>query len=57
MKDILLLAEDLSLLLFSQLTFEITTTAAAALSTTAFASIGAQAAKTTHWNESFIAFH
>jgi hypothetical protein len=48
MKDTLLLAEDLSLLLFSQLTFEITTTAAAALPTTVCASIGAQQQQQQH---------
>jgi hypothetical protein len=58
MKDTLLLAEDHSLLLFSQLTFEITTTAAlpttaafpttAALPTTACASIGAQQQQQQH---------
>jgi hypothetical protein len=71
MKDTLLLDEDFSPLLFSHLKSKITTTIAAtaaallttaafptiaALPTTAFASIGAQAAKTTHWNESYIVF-
>jgi hypothetical protein len=60
------LIEDLYPLLLSQLTFKLTTAAAAAttatfpttaaLLTTACASIGAQTAKTAHWKESYIVF-
>jgi hypothetical protein len=56
MKVTSFLTKDFSLRLFSQLTFEITTTAAAALPTTACASIGAQVVTTMHWNERYIAF-
>jgi hypothetical protein len=63
MKATSFLSKDFSLLLFLQLTFKITTTIAAAaattailsittaLKTTACASIGAQVATKTHWNE------